>query len=355
MTDTKTTTTILCGDAREKLKEIPEKSVQMCVTSPPYYALRNYGGGDDEIGTESTPKEYIDNLVEVFREVKRVLKDDGTLWLNIGDSYVAGATGNSIGTGSSTLQGGKQTQIEAAKRPAKRAGSGLKAKDMIGIPWMLAFALRADGWYLRNDIIWHKTNPMPESVTDRCTRSHEHLFLFAKQSHYYFDGKAIKEPCSQESVNDFLRRKNTDNKGADRPNKYNAVRPDLYRDRADYMPEGFQRNRHDVWTILTAAFSGSHFATFPEALVEPCILAGSREGDTVLDPFNGAGTTGVVCVKLGRNYIGTELNPEYVSMAEKRIADTRLELEYGFKAGKTPKDTFEYESSLFDEMSGETA
>ena len=341
-----TATTILCGDAREKLKELPDKSVQMCVTSPPYFALRSYGGGQLEIGIEQTPTEYIHNLVNVFQEVKRVLKDDGTLWLNIGDTYAANRAyqvHNTKGAKEHTFTGGV------------RCTDGIKPKDLFGIPWTLAFALREDGWYLRQDIIWEKPNPMPESVTDRCTRSHEYIFLLSKNGQYYYNAKAIKEPCSQESVDDFLRRKSTDNKGALQSDKYNSVRPDLYRDRTDYMPEGFMRNRHDVWTIPTAAFPGSHFATFPEALVTPCILAGSREGDTVLDPFNGSGTTGVVCVKLGRNYVETELNPEYVEMAEKRIADTRLELEYGIIAGQEKKDTFEYESSLFDEMSGETA
>lgn len=317
----------------------------MC-DQPSVFRPQMLRGGQLEIGAEQTPTEYIHNLIDVFREVKRVLKDDGTLWVNIGDSYAANRTyqvHNTIGTKGHTFTDGM------------RCPDGTKPKDLIGIPWMLAFALREDGWYLRQDIIWEKPNPMPESVKDRCTRSHEYVFLLAKNRQYYYNAKAIKEPCSPESVDDFLRRKNTENKGADKPDKYNTVRPDLYRNRTDYMPDGFQRNRHDVWTIPTAAYPGSHFATFPEALVEPCILAGSKPGDTVLDPFNGAGTTGVVCAKLGRNYIGTELNPEYVAMAEKRIADTRLELEYGIKAGKTTKDTLEYESSLFDEMSGETA
>lgn len=325
-----TNTTILCGDARQKLRELPEKSVQMCVTSPPYYALRCYGGGQLEIGIEHTPDEYIQNLVNVFREVKRVLKDDGTLWLNIGDSYVAGTTGSSIGTGSSTLQGGKTTQIEAAKRPAKKPANGLKQKDLIGIPWMLAFALREDGWYLRQDIIWEKVNPMPESVTDRCTKSHEHVFLLAKAPKYYFDHEAMQEPAVYEAVERIENpvryggKKYTENPTVfERTKSGNA-----------YSYTG-KRNKRDVWRIPTTPYAGAHFATFPEALVEPCILAGSRPGDTVLDPFNGAGTTGVVCAKLGRDYIGTELNPEYVALAEKRIADVKLELEYGIDAEKS--------------------
>lgn len=272
-----------------------------------------------------------------------MLKDDGTLWLNIGDSYCGNKTG-SEGNNKSTLKGGKSNQREAGKRPDKKPWNGIKQKDLIGIHWMLAFALREDGWYLRQDIIWAKRNCMPESVTDRCTRSHEYVFLLSKKPKYYYDYKAIQEPTT--TFDDTIRDRET-TKLNNTPGRTHmgGLTTNQYE----------MRNKRDVWQIATIPYSGAHFATFPEALVTPCILAGSREGDTVLDPFNGAGTTGVVCVKLGRNYIGTELNPEYVALAEKRIEDTRIELEYGIKAGKTSKDTFEYESSLFDEMSSETA
>ena len=329
-----TTTTILCGDCREKLKELPEASVQMCVTSPPYYSIRCYGGGQLEIGLEHAPQEYIHNLVDVFREVRRVLSDDGTLWLNIGDNYVAGTTGNSIGQESSTLQGGKQAQIEAAKRPAKKAGNGLKEKDLIGIPWMLAFALRDDGWYLRQDIIWAKKNCMPESVKDRCTQSHEHIFLMSKKPRYYFDHEAMQEPAIYPEAS-----KNSNNSTRYGGKKYTESHEKFYRTKSGnaYQYTG-KRNKRDVWSIATVPFSGAHFATFPEALVEPCILAGSRPGDTVLDPFSGAGTTGVVCARLGRDYLGIELNPDYVEMAEHRIADVKLELEYGIDAEKSRRN-----------------
>ena len=293
--------------------------------------------------------EYIQNLVDVFREVKRVLKDDGTLWLNIGDSYWGSGSRGYDFTGKltekSAVQSGSKGTLDLSAVPSLVGTVGeYKNKDMIGIPWMLAFALRADGWYLRQDIIWAKRNCMPESVTDRCTRSHEYVFLLTKRPKYYYDHKAVMEDTV--TFDDTIRdRDSTKLNNTPGRTHMGGLVTNQYE----------KRNKRDVWHIATIPYSGAHFATFPEALVEPCILAGSREGDTVLDPFNGAGTTGVVCVKLGRNYIGTELNPEYVSMAEKRIAETRLELEYGIKAGKTPKDTFEYESSLFDEMSGETA
>lgn len=330
-------TTILCGDAREKLKELPDKSVQMCVTSPPYYALRNYGGGESEIGLEKTPREYIESLVAVFREVKRVLKDDGTLWLNIGDSYCGSKTG-SEGNNKSTLKGGKSNQREAGKRPDKKPWNGIKQKDLIGIPWMLAFALREDGWYLRQDIIWSKRNCLPESVTDRCTRSHEYIFLLSKKPKYYYDYKAVQEPTV--TYDNTIRDRDT--------TKLNNT-PGRTRMAGLTTNQYEMRNKRDVWSIATIPYSGAHFATFPEELIKPCILAGSREGDTVLDPFNGAGTTGVVCVKLGRNYVGTELNPEYVAMAEKRIEDTRVELEYGIKVSGKKKQQENVGTSLFDE------
>ena len=281
---------VLCGDAIEQLRTLESDSVHTCITSPPYYNLRDYGV-HGQIGAESTPEEYIERLTEIFREVRRVLRPDGTLWLNIGDGYAAKAT------------------------------AGIKAKDLIGIPWMLAFALRADGWFLRQDIIWHKPNAMPESVKDRCTKSHEYIFLLTKSPRYYFDHEAIKEPCSEANVRDFQRRKTMNNKGRGL-GTYEEARPDLCRSREAYMPKDFRRNRRDVWSIPTHPYKGAHFATFPEKLIEPCVLAGSPEGGTVLDPFTGSGTTGVVAKRTGRNFVGVELNPEYQQMAVDRIAAT---------------------------------
>ena len=429
---------ILCGNAVDKLKELPDKSVQVCITSPPYYGLRDYGTGkwvggdpdcphrrmnkysektitgyaqeelrgnvgdaiyktvcplcgavreDAQIGLEETPEEYIDRLVAVFREVKRVLKDDGTLWVNIGDSYAGGA-GRWGGTDKlSDMQGGNKgslTQIPVAK---KWEHPTIKPKDLIGIPWMLAFALRADGWYLRQDIIWHKPNPMPESVEDRCTKSHEYIFLLSKSPKYYFDYEAIEEPANYDGKTDtMLKGSNKYADGSylpfDSPQSFasagherrkfkpatsikfggtkygdsddthfqtysgNAWTP-KYKSSAGYTDgfrtkncqydgqpantmhirreEGLQdelyavRRKRDVWSINVASYKGAHFATFPESLVEPCILAGSKENDTVLDPFSGSGTTGIVALKHSRKYIGVELNPDYVKLSEKRF------------------------------------
>ena len=282
--------TLLLGDALKQLQILPGESVHTCVTSPPYYRLRDYGV-PGQIGMEDTPQEYIDRLVQVFREVRRVLCQDGTLWIVIGDTYAA----------------------------RKMKQTGCKPKDMLGIPWMLALALRADGWYLRQDIIWVKPNAMPESVKNRCTRSHEYVFLLSKSPKYYFDARSIREPCSLATVEDFKRRKNLDNKGG-KPGTFGAeTRPDLYRSRADYIPKDFMRNRRDVWTVNTGAFPGAHFAVFPEKLIEPCILAGCPEGGTVLDPFAVSGTTGAAAKRLHRNFIGIELKPEYWEMASQRI------------------------------------
>ena len=269
---------ILTGDCREMLRTLEAGSVRTCITSPPYFGLRDYGV-DGQIGLEQTPDDYVNELVEVFREVRRVLSDDGTLWLNIGDSYAGGGGGNYNKTGVS--QAGGQHITNVRNRPEWLENAGVKPKDLMGIPWRVAFALQADGWYLRSDIIWHKPNPMPESVTDRPTKAHEYLFLLSKSPRYYYDHEAIKE---------------------------DAV-------------EGHKRNKRDVWSINTKPFKGAHFAVMPEALVEPCVLAGSAEGDTILDPFTGSGTVGVVALKHRRNFVGTELNPEYVEIAEQRLND----------------------------------
>ena len=303
--------TILNADVLACLRTLPDGCVQMCVTSPPYWGLRDYGI-EGQLGLEKTPDEYIARMVEIFREVKRVLRDDGTLWLNIGDSYCAGSTGNS--TSSSTLQGGLKKQVESGKRPNKPATESYKPKDLIGIPWMLAFALRADGWYLRSDIIWHKPNPMPESVTDRPTKAHEYIFLITKNKHYFYDAEAIKET----SIDGTSRR---DENPLDRK-RFPTSTVNGVRDRNKVYP---MANKRTVWSITTQPFPEAHFATFPEELPFICIKAGSKEGDIVLDPFMGAGTTAVVAQGLDRDYIGIELNPEYI-----KIINRRLHKEHGF-------------------------
>jgi len=363
------------GDCLSILKTLPEESVDCCVTSPPYYYLRDYGI-DGQIGLEDTPDEYVNRLVKVFREVRRVLKNDGTLWLNLGDSYYGRTKGNLPTHCVSTIETGKR--IDAGTPQT----CGLKSKDLIGIPWMAAFALRADGWYLRSDIIWNKPNCMPESVTDRPTRCHEYVFLLSKNMKYYFDHIAIQEDAvsNHRSGNGFKRASRKSYQNSDGTPRGNDKQWDGV---------GGKRNKRSVWTINTVPYKEAHFATFPEALVEPCILAGTSEkgycpgcgkawirrtvrGDpikqhwspgtqekihisqgkhgassvlntgyispsisvgwspscecsldpvpgTVLDPFFGAGTVGLVAKKLGRNYIGIELNPEYVNMAKARI------------------------------------
>ena len=263
---------ILFGDCRKTLKEFDEKP-RMCVTSPPYYGLRDYGGEEDQIGQEQTPEEYINSLVEVFREVRNVLTDDGTLWVNIGDSYYNYRPGRGQGLVKQTVSNTKQDLPDVCPRRGNRL-EGLKEKDLIGIPWMLAFALRADGWYLRQDIIWHKPNPMPESVRDRCTKSHEYVFLLSKNQNYYFDVNAIKEPT---------------------------------------------RRKRSVWNIQNKPYRGAHFAVYPPELIEPCIKAGSEEGDIILDPFIGSGTTATVAKTLGRDYIGCELHEDYGKLIQKRL------------------------------------
>lgn len=309
---------ILTGDCRDVLRTLADGSVQCCVTSPPYYGLRDYGV-DGQIGLEQTPDAFVAELVAVFREVRRVLRDDGTLWLNIGDSYAAQRGGTAMpaqtvaggvgGKGDERAHRGMGEGRGSAHRNA--AAIGLKHKDLIGIPWMLAFALRADGWYLRQDIIWAKPNPMPESVRDRCTKAHEYLFLLSKSARYYYDAQAIAEPA----IN------------AGRVVKYDgtqknceAAQDERMRTRvAGDRTVGDTRNRRSVWEVATQPFSEAHFATFPPALIEPCTLAGSRPGDTILDPFGGAGTTGLVADRLQRDAILIELNPQYAEMARRRI------------------------------------
>ncbi len=264
-----------------------------------------------EIGLEQTPEEYIAAMVEVFRCVRDVLADDGTLWLNIGDSYAGGGGGN---YSAGTLNNSGQNITNVRNRPAWLSQAGLKPKDLIGIPWMLAFALRADGWYLRQDIIWHKPNPMPESVRDRCTKAHEYVFLLSKSERYYFDGEAIMEPVAASTVERLSQPTLQQQEGSCRvPGKTNGNMKAV--GRTD------KRNRRSVWTVATQPYKGAHFATFPPALIEPCILAGSRPGDIVLDPFMGSGTTAAVALQHGRQYLGCELNPAYQPLQEARIAN----------------------------------
>jgi DNA modification methylase len=317
---------IVTGDCMEVLRDIPDGAARLCITSPPYWGLRDYGV-EGQIGLEPTPDEYVARLVEVFREVRRVLTDDGTLWLNLGDSYAASSKGSG-GVGKGTLSSGGQETNKGSFYKAKFDLSlmGLKPKDLVGIPWMVAFALRADGWYLRQDVIWHKPNPMPESVRDRFTKSHEHLFLLSKSQRYYWDAEAAKEPAVGKSMHDLTgpgysapgQPKNRGNRKALRTDVESRHRSRVEGGQSMKTDVDGLRNRRDVWTISTKPFKGAHFATFPPDIVEPCILIGSEQSDVVLDPFAGAGTVGMVAKKHGREFLGIELNPEYVVMAEER-------------------------------------
>ena len=294
---------VMIGDCIESMRRLPDQSVNCCVTSPPYFGLRDYGV-DGQIGLEQTPDQYVAKLVEVFREVRRVLRDDGTLWLNIGDSYNA-HPGQRKETDKA---GGKQQTVRGSTAAPSRSVSGCKPKDLIGIPWMLAFALRADGWYLRQDIIWHKPNPMPESVRDRCTKAHEYIFLLSKSPKYYFDAAAIEEDAKWERWGN-----QTENK------KHTGTAKHLGGKTLAELPIRDKKNRRSVWSVATKPFKGAHFATFPPDLIEPCVLAGCPVGGTVLDPFGGSGTTAGVAVKHGRNAILCELNPDYVALVDGRV------------------------------------
>lgn len=327
---------IVCGDSLEKLRELPEESVHCIITSPPYYGLRDYGTGswvggdascdhlngklsstkstlhdnpekkkmetgmpyakvcgkcgaareDRQLGLEDSLDSYVDNLCSIMDECHRVLRKDGTLWLNLGDSYAG-----------SSQSGGTNPK-------------GLHAKNLLGVPWRIAFELQRRGWILRQDIIWHKPNPMPESVKDRCTKSHEHIFLLAKSGKYYYDAESIKEPAKWDRWGNQTVKK-------EQPGTASWIEPKS----TEELRKMTTRNKRDVWTVSTAPFKEAHFATFPEKLIEPCVLAGCPEGGTILDPFSGAATTGLVAIKNNRNYIGIELNPEYVEMAERRLSN----------------------------------
>ena len=305
--------TILVGDCLETLRGLPDASVNCCVTSPPYFGLRDYQV-PGQIGLEDTPDAFVARLVEVFREVRRVLRDDATLWLNLGDSYGRNPAKGQHKPGAS---GGKHAAVYNhghGRASATVIGNGVKEKDLIGIPWMLAFALRADGWYLRQDIIWHKPNPMPESVRDRCTKAHEYVFLLSKAPRYYFDSEAIKEQAVG-PVGGAKGRGKQQSAAA-----YAAKGKHPQRDSSGGLGgDGVTRNRRSVWTVTTKPFKGAHFATFPPDLIEPCILAGCPPGGTVLDPFGGSGTTAGVALKHGRNAILCELNPDYAALVKARV------------------------------------
>ena len=301
------------GDCREIMRRWASDGIkaQTCVTSPPYYGLRDYGH-DGQIGLEETPEQYIEAMVEVSRCVWDVLEDDGTLWLNIGDSYNAAQTNR---TGQNGYDDGRTNR---SKRFSIGGVDGLKAKDLIGIPWMLAFALRADGWYLRQDIIWHKPNPMPESVQDRCTKAHEYIFLLSKSQKYYYDAESIKEDAIGERGGSPLKARNPEF----RQGNVKTVNEGL----ANGWQPSEIRNKRSVWTVTTKPYEGAHFAVFPQDLIEPCIMAGAPVGGVVLDPFMGSGTTAQVAQNLNRKYLGCELNPEYKPLQDKRLRQMSLEL-----------------------------
>ncbi|HRY90120.1 MAG TPA: site-specific DNA-methyltransferase [Rubrivivax sp.] len=311
------------GDCREVLASMPAQSAHCCVTSPPYFGLRDYGH-DGQIGLEPTPAEYVAQMVEVFREVRRVLRDDGTLWLNLGDSYAASRSYQVP----STKGGPKHSESRAAGGKSSEVPPGLKSKDLLGIPWRVAFALQADGWWLRQDIIWSKPNPMPESVRDRCTKAHEYVFLLSKSERYYFDSDAMQEPAVGKTQHDLTgpgyrapgQAPNTGNRKALRSDIESRHRSQIAGGQSLQNDPNGLRNKRSVWTVATQPFKGAHFATFPPALIEPCVLAGSPPGGVVLDPFGGAGTTALVATKHGRRAVLCELNPEYVDLAERRIA-----------------------------------
>lgn len=301
---------LLIGDCIESMRGMADQSINCCVTSPPYFGLRDYGV-DGQIGLEETPEQYVAKMVDVFREVRRVLRDDGTLWLNIGDTFARNPAKGQHKPGDS----GKQAYIydRGNGRASSTATAGLPEKNLIGIPWRLAFALQADGWILRQDIIWNKPNAMPESVKDRCTKAHEYVFLLSKSPRYYFDSEAMKEPATTEPrgySHSFARKTaTTPPPGA----------PANFREDREAVQYAGTRNRRSVWSVATKPYKGAHFATFPPALIEPCILAGCPAGGVVLDPFGGSGTTAGVAVAHGRNAVICELNPDYGLLVPDRV------------------------------------
>lgn len=330
---------IIEGDCIEGMRRLPDQSVHCCVTSPPYFGLRDYGH-DGQIGLEETPDAYVAKLVEVFREVRRVLRDDGTVWLNLGDSY-ARAGGWSDNSGLDGLARGESgramSNMTGEGGASQRLPIGLKSKDLIGIPWRVAFALQADGWYLRQDIIWHKPNPMPESVRDRCTKAHEYIFLLSKSERYFYDNEAVKEPLAEASIGRAGRKQRLMDRtgagtlgkqivdGVDATHAYAGLA--LGRNgKTGYDIDSGLRNRRSVWTVATKPYKGAHFATFPPDLIRPCILAGCPKDGTVLDPFGGSGTTALVALEEGRKAVLCELNPDYIALAHKRLEGLQLRI-----------------------------
>jgi DNA modification methylase len=328
---------ILTGDCLTQLRTMPDCSVHCCVTSPPYFGLRDYGH-EGQIGLEETPDAYVARLVEVFREVRRVLRDDGTLWLNLGDSYAGswGARGRGDGTNAPRSD---LVEKHGTVAPGRNGFPGIKPKDLIGIPWRVAFALQADGWYLRQDIIWHKPNPMPESVRDRCTKSHEYIFMLSKSARYYYDADAVAEPVTDSTIarvsqptleqqagsTRAVGKTNGNMKAVVKKQDGHGRRHDGFNDRYFGQDEAKPtRNKRSVWTVTTKPFKGAHFATFPPDLIEPCVLAGCPAGGTVLDPFGGAGTTAIVAMRNKRRSILIELNPDYVAIAQERVLKEAL-------------------------------
>lgn len=304
---------IFCFDALQQLKLLTSSSINTCVTSPPYYNLRNYGV-DGQIGLESTPEAYIKRLLEVFSEVKRVLRDDGTLWIVISDSYAG--SGKNTNNSKPHKKATKTLEHLGDCVPSGIVPDGLKPKDLIGIPWLLAFALRADGWYWRDTIIWHKPNCMPESVKDRCTKSHEYILLFSKNRQYYYDSESVMEPTICKTVRKFIDNNSDKQRGHSRKHAgFNG----RYAERLKLAGVPNKRNKRSVWSVPTKPYKEAHFAVYPPELIEPCILAGCPIGGTVLDPFMGSGTTGEVALMHSREFVGIELNMDYVKLAEKRL------------------------------------
>lgn len=314
---------ILLGDALEQLRTIPSESINTCVTSPPYFNLRDYEVAG-QIGNEASVEEYLQSLVSVFREVRRILRADGTLWVNMGDSYAGSGKGRMADGTHYDKKPSKSGNYGGTRNGhlKKTVAAGCKPKDLIGVPWQMAFALRADGWYLRQDIIWSKSNCMPESVKDRCTKSREYIFLLSKSERYYFDAAAISEPVTSTKGNAKTFRGGGAYTGGRSHDNSAQVERESHGNRENQTG---RRNKRDVWTVSTNGFRGAHFAVFPEKLIEPCVLAGCPEGGVVLDPFTGSGTTGVVAKRMGRNFIGCEINPSYAKMAEARIAAADFE------------------------------
>jgi len=342
--------TMHLGDCREILPTLPECSVNTCVTSPPYWGLRDYGH-ENQVGQEKHPQEFVEEMVAIFREVRRVLRDDGTLWLNLGDSYATGggAVGRCPGGGEQGERFLRAGMINT--QPNRMKLEGFKAKDLVGIPWRVALALQADGWYLRQDIIWHKPNPMPESVRDRCTKSHEYIFLLSKSERYFFNSDAIKEPVAEDTDARYERGRSETHKWADggpgnqtiaksfahmkkSGNKKKSWGTNETDQRAEGegsvetqrgIPwEGSVRNKRSVWSVTVKPYKGAHFATYPQELIEPCVLAGCPEGGLVLDPFIGSGTTAAVAQKCGCKFVGCELNAKYLDLAAKRFRQRGL-------------------------------